>query len=313
MTDWAEKVTPEVTKTKKEKPVAPKKTGTIIKLPLNGEMIELTSDERLPVGFLEKKLKDDQLYISVSLYREIMRQMDCFGVPQFTDPEKFMSGKDKWGIDKITYRVKCTVERFKDWRKDPIILTGVWYSSFSGGILLSDAIHWNIATLDAKALRSALKHGPRIFEYPEVEVIDEWVPGDVIAKANEIIKPTAPAPATTAPAAAPVATAPATTKVDTKTKAPVAVKPAAADAIDWVVADMPTEAKPVGPSVETQITEDYKELYAKLITTLAELDPNAKVTKPQILDLATQLKLKYGDQYKKYILGIITSDLNKAQ
>jgi hypothetical protein len=39
-------------------------------------------------------------------------------------------------------------------------------------VLLSDAIHGNIATLEAKALRSALKHGYRCFEFPELDVVD---------------------------------------------------------------------------------------------------------------------------------------------
>lgn len=302
------KVTKKETKPKKEKEVVKEKEDKAIVLQLDWKNVELSADDNLPSWFLEKKLKDDQLYIPVGLYREIMRQLDCFGVPQFSDPEKFMSGKNKSQIDMITYRVKCSVERFKYGRNNaPVILTGVGYSSFSGGVLLSDAIHGNIATLDAKALRSALKHSYRIFEYPEKDVTAEEIPGDVnatIAKANETLNKATPAPAqTSTPASTPASTP--------TTKAPVKVDPEASKAIDNAVADIPTQS--TGPSVESQISEEYKVLHAELLKALYELDPDAKTTKQMILDLASKLKAKYGEQYKKYILWVITKDLNSSK
>lgn len=170
------------TKTKK---VEEKKKGRTVKLFLDGKLDEYDIDEKLPEGFLMSKLKENQRYIPIHLYREIMRQIGEFWVPEFTDPEKFLSGKNKSNVDMVTYRVKCRVARNKPWVKEPIILTGVGYSSMSAWVLLSDAIHGNIATLEAKALRSALKHGYRCFEFPEldVETVEEkWVINEEKAK-----------------------------------------------------------------------------------------------------------------------------------
>jgi len=151
-------------------------------LPVDWKEVEFSVDGRLPASFLSSKLKADQQYISIGVYREIMRQTGEFWVPEFTDPEKFMSWNNSRGIPMVTYRVKCTVE-WKRW--DTVeILRWVWYSALSWWIMLSDAIHWNIATLDAKALRSALKHSYRIFEYPEKdsEYVEEKADIEEVAK-----------------------------------------------------------------------------------------------------------------------------------
>ena len=263
----------------KKKKVVKVKT---VKLMLDWKLMELSVDERLPEWFLQSKLKEDQRYIPIHIYREIMRQMDCFGVPQFSDPEKFMSGKNKSQIDMITYRVKCTVEWNKDGRKNPVILTGAWYSAMSGGTLLSDAIHWNIATLDAKALRSALKHSSRIFEYPELDVVDIPTPAEIKETAKK-----------------------------------------ADDILSKVAGDMkPTEkikAKPVATPVDTAVDIE-KVIRAEYAVLLAELDKaltdawfDKQRTKEQILNLATQLKTKHGEQHKPLIIKIITWDLNQAK
>jgi len=48
--------------------------------------------------------------------------------------------------------------------------------------LLSDAVHGNFKTLEARALRDALKYSYLIFEFPELDNIDEPIAGTV----NEI-------------------------------------------------------------------------------------------------------------------------------
>lgn len=136
---------------------------------LNGK--EYNVDERLPDSFLESKLKESQKYIPIHIYRDILRQLpDLFWVPTFTDPEKIISGKNKSGVEVIAFRVKCSIERLRHGEKKPVVLVWDWYSAISWGAMLSDAIHGNIATLQAKALRSALKLWLRIFEYPEADL-----------------------------------------------------------------------------------------------------------------------------------------------
>jgi len=44
----------------------------------------------MPEDFLKTKLKESQRYIPINLYREILRQVDEFGIPTF-EIEKFIS------------------------------------------------------------------------------------------------------------------------------------------------------------------------------------------------------------------------------
>lgn len=253
-------------KEEKRTPATPKEKT--VKLSLDWKIGEYSIEERLPEWFLQSKLKEDQRYIPIHLYREIMRQIDEFGVPQFSIPEKFATGKNKSGTDMITYRVVCTVEWHKNWKKDPIILTGTWYSAMSWGTLLSDAIHGNVATLDAKALRSALKHSYRIFEYPEMDVVDVPTPGTV----NEI---------------------------------------RAAKTIEEIAKAMPWVPEEPVTDIENNIREEYATQKALLDKNLAEMWTD-KPTKSQILSIATDLKNKFGEEYKKFITPVIMNDLNSA-
>ncbi|MCI0500336.1 MAG: hypothetical protein L0Y61_01140 [Epsilonproteobacteria bacterium] len=65
----------EKTKGKKVMPVEKLKT---VKLFLDGKLDEYDIDEKLPEGFLMSKLKENQRYIPIHLYREIMRQIGEF-------------------------------------------------------------------------------------------------------------------------------------------------------------------------------------------------------------------------------------------
>lgn len=170
----------------KQKPVRekPKKvplshSKTIILKNSNGESLELNPNDNLPDSFLESKLRENQLYIPIGTYREIMRQLDEFWVPRFWDLEKVLVWKTKTWTDAIAYKMKVEVEWNRPWQKTPTVLVWTWYSSMTAWILLSDAIHWNIKTIEAKALRDALKHSYRIFEFPEKETSSDIKPEDV--------------------------------------------------------------------------------------------------------------------------------------
>ena len=98
-----------------------------VKLMLDGKMNEYSINGRLPEGFLRSKLKENQRYIPIHLYRDIMRQIGEFGIPDFSEPEKFINGKNKAGIDMITYKVRCTIEHTVG--KKIILLKGSGYAS----------------------------------------------------------------------------------------------------------------------------------------------------------------------------------------
>lgn len=149
-----------------------------VKLFLDWNLWEYNINEKLPAWFLQSKLKENQMYLPVGLYRDIMKQIGEYGIPEFSEPEKFLSGKNKSQVDMVTYKMICTVMWYKPWEKNPIILKWFWYSSMSAWVLLSDAVHWNMHTLAAKSLRDAMKYSYNIFEYPESEVYDtqeSWV------------------------------------------------------------------------------------------------------------------------------------------
>ena len=170
-----EKEQTEVVETKpttKSKAKEPK--ARMVKLSLDWKDYELSIDEKLPAEFLQTKLKEWQSYVPVGTYREIMRQIDEFDIPEFVE-EKIMSWNNKYNVPQVVYKMYCEVKWYRYGRnKDPIILKGHWYSSISAGALLSDAIHGNMMTLEAKALRAALRYSYRIFEFPEVEIYDDW-------------------------------------------------------------------------------------------------------------------------------------------
>lgn len=142
----------------------------IVKLTNNGVEYNLFINERLPEAFLEVKLKESQKYIPIIVYRDIMRQVDEFGIPQFGELEKIITGKWKSGGDMITYKMRVTIERNKPGEKKPIMLCGSWYQAMSGSTLLSDAVHGNMKTLESRAMRDALKYSYLIFEYPEADL-----------------------------------------------------------------------------------------------------------------------------------------------
>lgn len=145
-----------------------------VKLSLDWTEYELSIDEKLPSEFLQTKLKEWQSYVPVGIYREIMRQIDEFDVPDFVE-EKIMTWNNKYNVAQVVYKMYCEVKWYRYGRsKDPVILKGHWYSSMSAWVLLSDAVHGNMMTLEAKALRAALRYSYRIFEFPEIEVYDDW-------------------------------------------------------------------------------------------------------------------------------------------
>lgn len=264
----------EKTKGKKVMPVEKLKT---VKLFLDGKLDEYDVDEKLPEGFLMSKLKENQRYIPIHLYREIMRQIWEYWVPEFTDPEKFLSGKNKSSVDMVTYRIKCKVSRTKPWVKEPIILTGVGYSSMSAWVLLSDAVHGNIATLEAKALRSALKHSYRIFEFPELDVVDtneQWQINEL--KAKETID----------------------------------------NVVKWMPTQTPAQTSvPVQPientDIQKEIIEDYNRKKETTFAQLAEL--KQPVEKKHVLWLAKEIKDKFGEEHKEFISKVIRDDFNSAK
>jgi hypothetical protein len=171
--------------------MAETKTKTVVKgnvVVLKSEWKEFTLQptERLPITFLESKLREDQKYIPIGVYRDIMRQIWEFWIPTFADAEKIITGKNKSWWESIAFKVKVEVVRNKPWVKEPILLKGSWYSAMTWGIMLSEAIHWNFKTLEAKALRDALKYSYLIFEHPEADVEEPTEDKDMMI--NKIIE-----------------------------------------------------------------------------------------------------------------------------
>ena len=170
------------------KPKAKEPKTKMVKLSLDGKEYELSIDEKLPPEFLQTKLKEGQSYVPVWIYREIMRQIDEFDVPDFVE-EKIMTWNNKYNVAQVVYKMYCEVKWYRYGRsKDPVILKGHWYSSISAGALLSDAVHGNMMTLEAKALRAALRYSYRIFEFPEVEIYDDWKTEGIIKEKKEAPK-----------------------------------------------------------------------------------------------------------------------------
>ena len=170
----------------------------IVTLSVGNDSLELDINERLPDSFLESKLKESQKYVPISVYRDIMRQIGEFGIPQFSDFKIVATGKWKSGQDTTAYKCVVTVERNKPGEKKPVILIGSGYQAMSAGILLSDAIHGNSKTLEARALRDCLKYSYLIFEFPEADTA--WLPVDETSSlsslpktAEQVIKETAEA------------------------------------------------------------------------------------------------------------------------
>ncbi len=282
-----EKADPKVVQKKTKKIVS---SGVIVeksrtvKLFLDNVLWEYDINEKLPFGFLQTKLKEGQFYMPVGLYRDIMRQIGEFGIPDFSDIEKITSGKNKSQVDMVTYKMTCKVARHKPWSLEPIMLKWFGYSSMSAGVLLSDAVHGNMHTLASKALRDAMKYAYNIFEYPEVDVIDAQEPWTINEK-----------------------------KVDVA-KAQDTIKKVAEDMKD-VETDPSMTPFPWGAdkdiSTNEAIENDYKrmkeEMFAQLETAW-EL-----VTKQSILALAGTLKRKYGEEHKDFISKVIVTDFNSAK
>lgn len=277
MTDPVEKET--ATLIKKATTAVKEKTVT---LTLDWKTSEYPVGSKLPEWFLHSKLKDSQRYLPVHLYRELLRQIDEFWIPEFSDPEKFATGKNKSWVDVITYAMKCTIVWNKPWKKEPIILTGKAYSAMSWGTLLSDAVHWNFATLEAKSLRSALRHSYAIFEFPEVDVVDEWIPATINTKetidgANKVLD------SVVAWMETPVARD--TTKPVEAPKEPVK---------KWTV----TKAM-----IKTMFDTKLAELVSQCETVWTP------ITKVLILQIATEIKLSVGEEYKTTIMEVIAPTL----
>ena len=252
------------TKTKAKEPKA-----RTVKLLLDGKEYELSIDEKLPPEFLQTKLKEGQSYVPVWTYREIMRQIDEFDVPDFVE-EKIMTWNNKYNVAQVVYKMYCEVKWYKYGRsKDPVILKWHWYSSISAGALLSDAVHGNMMTLEAKALRAALRYSYRIFEFPEIEIYDDW-------KTEGTIKEKAP-----------------------KTEAQKATT-------QQVVDDIVKEDTDVESKIKARYTELMKELGAKVLT--REEWPQ----KQEVLDIGTQLKNEFWEQYKQFIITMIMPDIDNA-
>lgn len=256
----------------KEKPKKQESKRTV-KLFLDRELREFDINEKLPEWFLQNKLKDDQKYIPINLYRDIMRQIWEFGIPDISDPEIFITGTNKSWISMKTYRVKCTVLWHKEWIKEPVELRGVWYSAMSPWTLLSDAVHGNMQTLNAKAMRDALKYAYKIFEFPEKDAEDlneAWE----IKEANDV-----KAKETIA-------------KIAAETK-PVEEKPSE------------TKEEEKGElTPEIKITESFNEEYKKI---------EWEVTKKSVLLIGTELIKRFGEWNRPIIQKIITPYVNKAK
>ena len=246
-----------------------KKEKTVV-LQLDGKIYEIPVSEKLPPEFLQEKLKEGQSYIPIGVYREIMRQLDEFGVPEFTE-EKIMTWNNKYNVAQVVYKMYCEVKWYKDWKtKEPIILKWHWYSSMSAWVLLSDAVHGNMMTLEAKALRAALRYSYRIFEFPEVEVYDDW-------KAEWIIKE----------------------KKEVKTEEQKATT-------QQVVDDIVKEDSDIESKIKARYSELMKELGAKVLTR------DEWPQKQEVLEIWTQLKNEFWEQYKKFIITMIMPDIDNA-
>lgn len=267
-----EKEQTEVVETKpttKSKAKEPK--ARTVKLSLDWKDYELSIDEKLPAEFLQTKLKEWQSYVPVGTYREIMRQIDEFDVPEFVE-EKIMSWNNKYSVPQVVYKMYCEVKWYRYGRsKDPVILKGHWYSSISAGALLSDAIHGNMMTLEAKALRAALRYSYRIFEFPEIEIYDDWKTEGTIKEKKE---------------------APKTEEEKATTQ--------------QVVDDIIKEDSDIESKIKARYSELMKELGAKVLT--REEWPQ----KQEVLDIGTQLKNEFWEQYKKFIITMIMPDIDNA-
>jgi len=250
------------------------KTTTVkkrtVKLFLDWKLWEYDINEKLPMWFLQSKLRSDQLYMPVWLYRNIMRQIGEFWMPKFSE-EKFISWNNKSGRPMITYKSVCNVE-WKRW-KEVTQLEWIWFSSISAWAFLSDAVHWNMHTLYAKALRDALKYTYNIFEFPETDIEDqdtEWKVDDTSKKIDEVVS-----------------------NIDAKEKEKVVEK----DDTEWTM-------------VWDKIKEEYTKLRTWLYDDF-KLDWKT-VTKKDVLKLATTLKEMFGEENKPYIAKLITPDVNWA-
>jgi len=260
--------------TEKEKKVEKVTGAKMVYLQLGNKIHPLSLDDRMPEDFLKTKFQEKQRYIPINVYREMIRQIWEFGIPQF-EIEKFVSWNNKSNVAMIAYKCICKLDWFKYWdKKEPIVLIGNWYSAISAWALLSDAIHWNMHTLQAKALRDALKYSYRIFEFPEDDVSDPNEAGTIHWEGENPLSPKAEPTKTT---------------------------------VDDVVKDMPEEDS----DIQKKIKEDYsiaiKELWEKAI------NESYEITKKDVLSIGTALKEKYWEDNKKFIISILMKDVEAAK
>lgn len=273
----AEKVESQVEETKSTTKKKDVKKEKAVVLQLDGKTYEIPVSEKLPPEFLQEKLKEGQSYIPIGVYREIMRQLDEFDVPEFTE-EKIMTWNNKYNVAQVVYKMYCEVKWYKYGRdKEPIVLKWHWYSSMSAWVLLSDAVHGNMMTLEAKALRAALRYSYRIFEFPELEVYDDW-------KTEWTIKEKS------------------ATKIEAK---PVKTEEEKATT-QQVVDDIIKEDTDIETKIKDRYSELMKELGAKVLTR------DEWPQKQEVLDIGTQLKNEFWEKYKMFIINMIMPDVDKA-
>lgn len=274
----AEKVESPVVETKPTTKKKDVKKEKAVVLQLDGKTYEIPVSEKLPPEFLQEKLKEGQSYIPIGVYREIMRQLDEFDVPEFTE-EKIMTWNNKYNVAQVVYKMYCEVKWYKYGRgKEPVVLKWHWYSSMSAWVLLSDAVHGNMMTLEAKALRAALRYSYRIFEFPEIEVYDDW-------KTEWTIKEKT------------------ATKIEAKPVKTEEEKATTQQVVDDIVKE--------DTDIETKIKDRYGVMmqeYGKELLTSDE-----KPSKERILAMWTKLKEEFGEQYKKFIISLIMPDIKTAE
>lgn len=295
-------------KAKKEKKEPKQKASKVktVRLELDWMVEDYPIDGSLPAGFMKSKLRDDQTYVPIHIYRDIMRQIGEFDIPVFSEPTMFIEGKNKQGVPMITYKSGCTVT-WTVW-KEVKVLRGSWYAPMSGGVLLSDAVHGNMKTLEARALRDALKYAYKIFEFPELDKIDAPLAAEVNLPSNnkldEVAKDTTPVNWKKASEKVPSKTEKIPVqKHDLENDTPVGDQNPNPDLI------VPEDWDPVDN--EEAIRADYAAMKAELDEGLKSIGQS--VTKAMILDIATKLKEKFGEAEKDSIKSIIMPDYNSAE